>query len=73
MSSTASKACGYKFVSEPSDGFKCPLCSKVFEEPVQHRGCGRLFCKKCIVKDEPCPGCKQEKPRFHLDKISKFS
>ena len=53
----------YWFVVEPDAKLKCAICQSVPEDPLEHRECGKLFCKECIEehgKDEPCPHCKTQ-------------
>lgn len=37
-----------KFVSQPSECLKCPLCKDLFTDPVISTQCGHTFCRQCI-------------------------
>lgn len=37
-----------KFVNQPSMSLFCPLCQKLFQDPVISIGCGHTFCRNCI-------------------------
>lgn len=43
-----------KFVEEPS-ALICPVCKKVFSEPVISVKCGHTFCRKCVENNVRCP------------------
>lgn len=67
----------YRFVIDPPDALKCPICLGVAIEPWQHGKCGRLFCNKCIEeygkgKGKPCPYCKREQPEYFEDTKSRL-
>jgi hypothetical protein len=65
----------YRFIDEPPDALKCPVCLGIVTEPWQHGKCGRLFCKKCIDeygKSKPCPFCKREQPQYFEDTKSRL-
>lgn len=60
----------YKFVREPDDSLKCPICLGIAEDPHQHGTCGKLFCKRCINihgKGKSCPICKEENAKYFED------
>jgi hypothetical protein len=46
----------FKFVAEVDDALKCLICLEVANDPLQHEGCGKLFCKECLEK----PNCRGE-------------
>ena len=65
----------YKFVVEPDESLKCLICLEVANDPLQHEGCGKLFCKECLEKhgrDQPCPNCRGG-AHFYVDNRSEFS
>lgn len=75
MATAATVPCGYKFLSEPAQKLKCVLCFEVAEEPLQHKACGKLVCKKCMEvhgRRKPCPGCNESKPQFYFDHESEL-
>lgn len=37
-----------KFVSQPSNSLVCPLCYKLFSDPVISTHCGHTFCRSCV-------------------------
>ena len=37
-----------KFVVQPSDSLKCPMCRELFNDPVISTQCGHTFCRSCI-------------------------
>ncbi|XP_052234114.1 E3 ubiquitin-protein ligase TRAF7-like isoform X2 [Dreissena polymorpha] len=43
------------FVTEPSPHFLCPVCRKLYQEPVIINGCGHTICKQCASTIEKCP------------------
>jgi hypothetical protein len=50
----------YKYAKEKSieDFLLCPICSELFDEPIDHTDCGQTFCKKCIQPLKSCPMCR---------------
>ena len=42
------------FKSTPSEQLICPLCSKVFCDPVISQ-CGHTFCRRCVSEGQICP------------------
>lgn len=73
MASSSNK---YRFLSDPDDELKCPICLEVSEEPWQHGRCGRLFCKQCLEKygrGKPCPHCMERRPDYFEDTKSKLT
>ena len=75
-STTSGVVYKYRFVSEPSDAHKCPICLEVAEEPWQHGDCGRLFCKACLDKygkDKPCAHCRMKPPQYFKDNKSEWT
>ncbi len=50
-----------RFVGSGHEPFQCPICIQVVLEPYECHGCGKLFCKNCIVswsaknKESKCP------------------
>ena len=66
----------YKFLADPPDELLCLICLGVAREPLQHEGCGKLFCKECLErhgKDKPCSNCRKDNSSYYLDKRSKHS
>lgn len=43
------------FTSEPSQHLKCPVCQKLYRDPVINIGCGHTFCQKCANSTSHCP------------------
>ncbi|CAH3032173.1 unnamed protein product [Pocillopora meandrina] len=37
-----------KFVVQPSESLKCPICRELFKDPVISTQCGHTFCRNCI-------------------------
>ena len=37
-----------KFVVQPSDLLKCPICRELFNDPVISTQCGHTFCRNCV-------------------------
>lgn len=37
-----------KFVVQPSESLKCPICRGLFKDPVISTQCGHTFCRTCI-------------------------
>ena len=37
-----------KFVNAPSGSLFCPLCEKLFQDPVISIACGHTFCRPCV-------------------------
>lgn len=37
-----------KFVVQPSESLKCPICRELFQDPVISTQCGHTFCRNCI-------------------------
>ena len=71
----AESAEDFRFLSEPPDALKCPICLGIAMEPRQHGECGRLFCKKCIEdygRSKPCPYCKRSEPKYFEDTKSRL-
>jgi hypothetical protein len=63
----------FRFVAELDDALKCLICLEVANDPLQHEGCGKLFCKECLEKhgrDKPCPNCRGE-GNYYRDNKSK--
>ena len=74
-SNTTGDTYKYKFVSEPDDALKCPICLDVAEEPWQHVECGRIFCKECLDKygrDKCCSYCTMDQPQYFPDNKSEL-
>ncbi|XP_065650085.1 E3 ubiquitin-protein ligase TRAF7 isoform X2 [Hydra vulgaris] len=46
-----------KFVITPSSSLFCPLCEKLFKDPVISTCCGHTFCRKCVENSSilSCP------------------
>ena len=67
---SATMSTEYKFLTEPSDWFKCSICFEIARDPKQHEGCGKIFCSECIEKcmNKPCPNCRGENPKYFTDK-----
>ena len=64
----------YKFISDPDESLKCLICFEVANDPLQHEGCGKLFCKECLEKhgrDQPCPNCRGG-AHFYVDNRGDF-
>lgn len=38
------------FLDEPPDALKCMICLEVASNPLQHEGCGRLYCEMCVKR-----------------------
>lgn len=65
----------YNFLSEPNGSLRCSICLAVARDPLQHEGCGKLFCDRCISKygkAKPCPNCRGRGLRFYPDHKSKL-
>lgn len=45
-----------KFVLQPSEALKCPICRRLFCDPVISTVCGHTFCKECITTNNPGNG-----------------
>ena len=63
------------FVEEADEALKCLICLEVADNPLQHEGCGKLFCKGCLEKlgrDKTCPNCRGE-GHFYVDNRSKYN
>ncbi|CAH3151091.1 unnamed protein product [Porites evermanni] len=63
-----------KFVVQPSESLKCPICRELFEDPVISTQCGHTFCRNCIRNGVSLTGNSGTKcpldgtilQRFHL-------
>jgi len=69
-SEMAAASYDYDFVGQPSDDLVCPICQSVAKHPLQHGGCGKLFCKQCLEeygRDKPCPNCRKTGLPFYKD------
>ena len=63
----------YNFVSKPDHALNCLICLEVADDPWQHCECGRLLCKKCLLKygkEKPCPNCRNAHPQYFPDNKS---
>ena len=53
-----------KLAEEGSPHLKCPVCGKVYREPVINILCGHTFCRHCADTISVCPvdnaGCVKE-------------
>jgi len=43
------------FVTEPSLHLTCPVCKKLYVDPVINIVCGHTFCKACGEQITACP------------------
>lgn len=43
------------FTGEPSQHLKCPVCQKLYQDPVINITCGHTFCRKCVKTISQCP------------------
>ena len=43
------------FTSEPSQHLKCPVCQKLYRDPVINISCGHTFCQLCANATSHCP------------------
>ena len=49
----------------------CQICLEVPNEPSQHKECGKLFCKRCLIiygLEKPCPNCRVQHPKYITSK-----
>ena len=49
-----------RFTTLNFDSFDCIICSEVVRDPMECKGCGKLFCKACIsdwIKKNPSAKC----------------
>ena len=53
-----------RFENPVSQNFHCPICLKVFKDPVTCQRNQHCFCRSCITRhltnSETCPSCKEE-------------
>ena len=64
----------YNFSEDPDDSLLCCICLTVASDPVQHENCGKLFCSRCIGRNQgrPCPVCRAPDPEYFKDKRGKI-
>eukprot|EP00158_Paraphelidium_tribonemae_P004718 Partr_v1_DN26929_c0_g1_i2_m7196 putative WD domain, G-beta repeat len=52
----------FQFVDQPYSSLHCPVCLKIYEQPMMINTCGHTFCLSCISQtmdlDSKCPLCR---------------
>ena len=44
-----------KLTEEPNTHLNCPVCLKLYSDPVINVRCGHTFCRKCVFATTKCP------------------